>query len=145
ASGGPSVRVSTGDKTAVMAFSRRDDALYGVDAKGQLGDLVRIPLDGGHEAPLLEGQQLGYALGVARALDRIAYTRVSGRTNLWRLELDGRGGVARTPLTVGTSPKSALAVSPDRSQIAFAMDDGAGTDLYLVPAAGGQPRRLTHA
>ena len=60
--------------------------------------------------------------------------------DLWIVSRDG--GKARrltaTP-TVETDPR----FSPDGSQIAFTATVGGNTDVYVIPATGGTPRRLT--
>jgi tricorn protease len=60
--------------------------------------------------------------------------------NLWIAELDGRH-VRR--LTSDWDAVSNPVFSPDGSEVAFSAEYEGNTDVYLVPTAGGQPRRLT--
>jgi tricorn protease len=61
--------------------------------------------------------------------------------DLWIV--DRSGGDAR-PLTVGPGRESGPFFSPDGSQIAFTGDYEGNLDVYVVPAAGGTPQRITH-
>jgi hypothetical protein len=53
------------------------------------------------------------------------------------------GGEARL-LTSGSGTKSDPVFSPDGSLIAFTGDYDGNVDVYVMPSAGGVPRRLTH-
>jgi tricorn protease len=61
--------------------------------------------------------------------------------DLWTIGPEG--GVARR-LTVSKGSVSRPVLSPGGETIAFAGSDEGMTEVYVVPAAGGEPRRLTH-
>jgi tricorn protease len=61
--------------------------------------------------------------------------------DLW---LVGREGGNATRLTSGVGLETHPIFSPDGTQIAFAGDYEGNLDVYVVPTAGGVPRRLTH-
>ena len=61
--------------------------------------------------------------------------------DLWTAARDG--GEAR-PLTTGPGTKSDPVFSPDGTMIAFTGDYDGNVDVYVMPAAGGPPRRLTY-
>jgi tricorn protease len=61
--------------------------------------------------------------------------------DLW---LVGRDGGDATRLTSGVGLETHPVFSPDGSQIGFAGDYEGNLDVYVVPTAGGVPRRLTH-
>src|SRR6266403_5501583 len=61
--------------------------------------------------------------------------------DLWLVPRDG--GEARL-LTSGNGTKSDPVFSPDGSMIAFTGDYDGNVDVYVMPSAGGVPRRLTH-
>jgi tricorn protease len=61
--------------------------------------------------------------------------------DIWTVDRDG--GDARR-LTAGVGLESYPVFSPDGTQLAFAGDYEGNLDVYVVPAAGGVPRRLTH-
>ncbi|MBM3316510.1 MAG: PDZ domain-containing protein [Candidatus Eisenbacteria bacterium] len=60
--------------------------------------------------------------------------------DLWTVGIEG--GIARR-LTVSKGSVSRPVFSPDGRWIAFTGTDEGGTEVYIVPADGGEPRRLT--
>ena len=73
----------------------------------------------------------------ALSAERIAF--VYGN-DVWTCRLDGRG-VQR--ITSGSGVKMRPAFSPDGSLLAFSAELDGNLDVYVVPAAGGVPKRLT--
>jgi tricorn protease len=73
----------------------------------------------------------------ALSADRVAF--VYGN-DLWTARLDG-SGVQR--ITSGPGLKSNPAFSPDGSLLAFTAELDGNMDVFVVPAAGGVPKRLT--
>ena len=61
--------------------------------------------------------------------------------DLW---LAGRDGGKAVRLTAGAGTEADPFFSPDGSLVAFTGQYDGNTDVYVVPAAGGVPRRLTH-
>ena len=61
--------------------------------------------------------------------------------DLWSVPRSG--GVAQR-LTAGIGTVSRPAFSPDGSEIAFTGNYNGNSDVYLIPAAGGEPKRLTY-
>lgn len=60
--------------------------------------------------------------------------------SLWSVP---RPGGAAVRLTAGARTASQPVISPDGQWIAFTGNDHGNLDVYVMPAAGGQPRRLT--
>ena len=60
--------------------------------------------------------------------------------DLWSVP---RQGGDATRLTSGAGTESDPAFSPDGSQIAFTADYEGNVDVYVMPATGGVPKRLT--
>jgi len=60
--------------------------------------------------------------------------------DLWSAPRDG--GVAH-PLTTGTGTKDEAAISPDGKWIAYTGTHDGNPDVYVMPAGGGEPVRLT--
>jgi tricorn protease len=60
--------------------------------------------------------------------------------DLWSVP---RQGGDATRLTTGSGVESSPSFSPDGKWIAFTGQDDGNTDVFIVPAAGGVPRRLT--
>ena len=73
----------------------------------------------------------------ALSADRIAF--VYGN-DIWTCRLDG-SGVSR--VTSGPGVKTRPAFSPDGSLLAFSAELDGNLDVFVVPAAGGVPKRLT--
>jgi tricorn protease len=73
----------------------------------------------------------------ALSADRIAF--VYGN-DIWTCRIDGTG-VFR--VTSGPGVKTRPAFSPDGSLLAFSAELDGNLDVYVVPAAGGVPKRLT--
>ena len=61
--------------------------------------------------------------------------------NLW---IAGRDGGDARRLTAGLGGETDPIFSPDGSMIAFTGDYSGNADVYVVPATGGQFRRLTY-
>ncbi len=61
--------------------------------------------------------------------------------DLWSVARSG--GVAQR-LTAGIGTVSRPAFSPDGSEIAFTGNYNGNSDVYLIPAGGGEPKRLTY-
>src|SRR5215472_4687102 len=57
--------------------------------------------------------------------------------------VDRNGGDARR-LVTGTGLQSGPVFSPDGTMVAYTGDYDNNEDVYVVPATGGEPRRLTH-
>jgi tricorn protease len=60
--------------------------------------------------------------------------------DVWTCRLDGTGV---TRITSGPGVKTRPAFSPDGSLLAFSAELDGNVDVYVVPAAGGVPKRLT--
>src|ERR1700750_1644367 len=61
--------------------------------------------------------------------------------DLWTVERGG-GGATRVPAPAGES-HNFPAYSPDGSQLAFSRQTGGNWDVFVMPASGGEARRLT--
>ena len=61
--------------------------------------------------------------------------------DLWRVE---KSGGAAQKLTSGVGVEDSPHFSPDGSMIAFTGDYDGNTDVFVIPAAGGTPKRLTY-
>ncbi len=77
------------------------------------------------ESPSISATQLTFAYGGA----------------IWITDRDG--GVARR-LVTGSGLLSGPVFSPDGGMVAYTGDYDGNLDVYVVPAAGGEPRRLTY-
>jgi TolB protein len=116
-----------------------DRLLYGIAAQG----LWVVSALGGTPTRLIEH---GAHADVSRDGRRIVFeTRAGIRGALWTAAADGSGirqisGTAPTYYSLPMGP----ALSPDGSQVAyFHAEAGPNGDFWVIPLAGGTPRRLT--
>jgi tricorn protease len=79
----------------------------------------------------------GYLLGPDIHGDLVAF---SAEGDLWTCSIDGQGV---TRLTADPGTESQPRFSPDGRWIAFSGYYDGNTDVYVIPAVGGEPRRLT--
>src|SRR5205807_3246009 len=77
------------------------------------------------QSPTLNGTHIVFALG----------------GHLWKVP---RGGCEARPLTVGEGVETDPHFSPDGTQIAFTGRCHGNADVFVIPAQGGEPRRLTY-
>jgi hypothetical protein len=97
-----------------------------------------IPRPRSAARPTAAGQSPGYYRFPAIHGDQIVFC---SDDDLW--VVGAAGGVARR-LTVSKAAVARPVFSPDGRWIAFTGTDEGGVEVYLVPAEGGEPRRLTH-
>lgn len=67
-------------------------------------------------------------------------TKVKRTVNLWRMDPDGKNA---RPITFSDARDEAPAFSPDGSTLAFVSSRSGDPQLYLLPLAGGEPRKAT--
>ena len=84
--------------------------------------------------------------GIARSNDgrKLAYISTeSGRPNLWIMNVDGTG---TRQLITSNDRQTSARFTHDDSSLVYSQDRGGNEyyDIYLVPAAGGEPRNLTN-
>jgi Tol biopolymer transport system component len=89
-----------------------------------------------------------HTVSIARDGRTVAYSRASVRTNLYRLPVPATGSVSirsAIPVTTGNQ----LVVSGDLSQdgrwLTFDTNVEGTSNIYVMPAGGGEARRLTHS
>ncbi len=76
----------------------------------------------------------------------LAYDRLLLRRNIYALPIPGRGSVSirsAAPLTSANQTVEMASLSGDGTQLVFDSNIEGRQDLYIMPAAGGEPRRVT--
>ncbi len=132
-----------------IAWSARGDAIYffrrvlgGVDFMK-----VRIDLVSGRRIgpPMLVTDRVPFWLvSVARDGRTLAYTRLANSDDqVMAISVEdstGRPHLRPSALTSGTHDVGTSDISPDGRLVAYARDDEAGRNVYVVPFLGGEPR-----
>jgi Tol biopolymer transport system component len=70
---------------------------------------------------------------------------VNADGRLWRVPLDGPAALEPVETGVADACNNDHGFSPEGTRIALSHDDGRGSAIYVVPAAGGTPERVTEA
>lgn len=68
---------------------------------------------------------------------------VNGDGRLWRVALDGAPSLAPVETGFATACNNDHGFSPDGARIAISHDPGGGSAIYVLPAGGGTPERVT--
>jgi Tol biopolymer transport system component len=103
-----------------------------------------MPLDGraGEPSSLIESDGDQRDLGVAPNGERIVF--VSNRTGSKEIWIANSDGSEQTQLTYFNGPSvGSPRFSPDAKEIAFDGYAGGSSDIYVMPADGGKPSRVT--
>lgn len=95
---------------------------------------------------VLSGISIGYQFSLSEDERLLAYVRHLESKNLWSARIEGTGN-ARTvktmPLTSGTSQNIRPSLSPDGKMVAFSRESGETRNIFVMPAAGGEPTQIT--
>jgi Tol biopolymer transport system component/DNA-binding winged helix-turn-helix (wHTH) protein len=133
------VQLTFGPTTFGAPVTSRDGKRLFAVGKQPRGELVRYDARSGQFVPYLGGLSADQ-LAVSRDGDWIVYTAFPEHA-IWRLRADGS---ERLPLTLAPLWASMPSWSPDGKEIAyFAGNTPQNWRIYIVPAAGGKPRRAT--
>jgi Tol biopolymer transport system component len=76
----------------------------------------------------------------------MAYSRLNTWTGIWAMPVPARGPVSirgATQISTGNETTEDVDVSPDGRWLVFDSDRGGNADLYVMPTAGGEARRIT--
>ena len=135
--------LTAGGKTMRPRFSSDGSKLLYVRmADGKSSSFVIHELESGNETVVLEEQgAVDPDWGPGDASLVYTFRPESGDVDLWVLDLTS-GGKRR--VTSDPTEESAAQVSPDGQRVLFKQDaDGAEDELFVIPFAGGEKRRLT--
>ncbi len=89
-----------------------------------------------------------HTVSIARDGSFVAYSRASVRTNLYWLPVPATGSVSirsAIPVTTGNQLVVSGDLSPDGRWLTFDTNVEGTSNIYVMPAGGGEARRLTHS
>jgi Tol biopolymer transport system component len=126
-------------------WSLAGDALYYVRDQNELRKIAITPQGIPRGAPEILQSGLGAThLSITADGRKLAYTKEQGQSNLWLATLsEAHPHFTTTQLTHGTAEKTAGRLSPDGHLVAFLQLESGRADVYVIPAEGGLPRRVT--
>jgi Tol biopolymer transport system component/DNA-binding winged helix-turn-helix (wHTH) protein len=108
------------------------------------GSLWRVPASGGLAEQLPRAQHAS-GLAIARNGERLAYSQVELRQNIWRLNLvsptKARG--APTKLIASTGLQMGPRISPDGRHIAFESTRSGSAEIWVCDSDGSNPVQMT--
>jgi Tol biopolymer transport system component len=124
-----------------LAWTPDGRLVYASDASGQ-ADIWIMNGDGSDQRVLTSGKGRSYSPSVSPDGKTIAFhSNLNGNWNIWRMDLDGRN-VA--PLTHDNRDSNWPQWTPDGQYVIFHhTEPNALFNIYRIPAAGGEPERLT--
>ena len=128
-----------------LAWTRDGSAIIYAAIGGlvSLSSLWRVTIDGNRAPERIEDAgELATAPALARSRDRLAFTRMSLDSDIYRSQAGGP-----VQLVAGSSFQDEDArLSPDGRRLAFASARASGTaaDIWIAEADGSNPQQLTH-
>jgi Tol biopolymer transport system component/predicted Ser/Thr protein kinase len=135
-------------------WSQRGDAIYFMDMKDdEPPNVYKIRVDPRSgkkegEPTLLVADLLGaqYSYSISGDGRKLVFRQSIRSSNLWLVQLEGQGVDQSkvVQLTTGTANKFEASISPDGSQIAFAMVTQGVPHIFTIPIEGGPPKQITH-
>jgi eukaryotic-like serine/threonine-protein kinase len=125
-----------------LAWTRDGSAIIYAAVGDSLSSLWRVPIDG-HGAPeRIEESDIAATPPLARSRDRLAFTRMSLDSDIYRSQAGGP-----VQLVAGSSFRDEDSdLSRDGRRLAFssARADGKTNDIWIAEADGSNPQQLTH-
>ena len=131
------------EQIRAVSWSRAEDVLYLMRRRGRATELLRLSTAGGDSsAPqlLMGGLPPGGSFQISADGQRLLHTRLTGEANLFRVDLEARGG-APIAITKGTWELGEPHVSPDGRWISATRG---GEEIVRFPIEGGEPVVLTN-
>ena len=105
----------------------------------------RIPSSGGAPKSVSGAGEGGYYLAISRRGHRLAYSKMSSDSNVWRIAMSPDGQLVHGPekLIFSTRQETSAQYSPDGNRIAFRSDRSGSDEIWVCDASGANPLRLT--
>jgi len=141
ATGGPAREIVQieGNIQDIAWASDSQSLVYSLD-----GSLWRVPASGGIPDQLPRAQHAS-GLDIARNGERLAYSQVELRQNIWRLNLMSptKASSGPTKLIASTGLQSGPRISPDGRHIAFESTRSGSMEIWLCDSDGSNPVQMT--
>ncbi|TDL76336.1 Tol-Pal system protein TolB [Palleronia sediminis] len=118
-----------GDRILYTSYETGFPQIYQLD----VGSVTRIPL------PVPDGSMTFSPRYAPDGQSIVFSAAINGNSDIYRLQPGG----ALTQLTNAASIETAPSYSPDGSQIVFESDRSGTPQLYVMPASGGEARRIS--
>jgi Tol biopolymer transport system component len=149
--GGTPVRVTDSTSMNVSPAWLPDGTLLFVSNRDGARDIYALRLDGsgaprGSPLRLTTGLD-AYSVSVSADGRTAAYDRFTLRRNIYTIPIPASGIVSlrdAEPLTTGNQVIENFGISGDGKLIAFDSNIEGNQQIFVIPAAGGEPRRVTH-
>jgi Tol biopolymer transport system component/tRNA A-37 threonylcarbamoyl transferase component Bud32 len=148
--GGTPVRVSDSTSLNMSPAWLPDGTLLFVSNRDGPKDIYAVRLDGDgapREAPVRLTTGLEpYTISLSADGLTLAYDRFTQRRNIYALPIPTSGSVsggAARPVTTGSQIIESLGISADGQWLTFDSNQEGNQDIYVMPVAGGEPRRVT--
>ncbi len=144
--GGGEPRRLTFDNRRVygVVWNENDGSILFSSARGGSSRLWRMMPGSPPERVFGVGENASF-LAISRQAHRLAYTRGSIDTNIWRYEIPGpqRQPAAPQPLITSTRHEQGPQYSPDGQRIVFASTRSGAAEIWWSDAEGRSPSQLT--
>jgi Tol biopolymer transport system component len=148
--GGTPVRVSDSTSLNMSPAWLPDGTLLFVSNRDGPKDIYAVRLDAEgapRESPvrLTTGLE-SYTISVSADGRTLAYDRFTQRRNIYRLPVPTSGSVSvrdARPVTTGSQIIEGLDISADGQWLVFDSNLEGNQDIFVMPVAGGEPRRVT--
>ena len=133
-------------------WSPQGDAIYYLQKRGEVEDLMKLPVDPHLGTPLgkpmlvLAGLQTDGFISLSNDAKRLLFVKDLSPANLWLVDLKsspGKCGVKTKQLTSGTAEILSPSISPDGRRVAFAVSSGVEQHIFTMPIEGGDRKQLT--
>ena len=107
--------------------------------------LWRMPASGGTPQSVTGVGEGAYYLAISRQEHRLAYSKLSSDSNIWRIELPSASEPVHRPekLIFSTRQETSAQYSPDGNKIAFRSDRSGSDEIWVCDSAGANPLALT--
>jgi Tol biopolymer transport system component/DNA-binding winged helix-turn-helix (wHTH) protein len=133
---------STDWRPGILAWHPDHKSLVYVSDRTGISRLWRVPLNGGEPQALTVGED-ATSVAVSESAHRLAFTRATYDTNIWRADIQADGTIVRTPIVASSRRDEFPQLSPDESKIAFISDRSGFDEIWVANADGSNPVQLS--